>query len=79
MERQPVTSSNIKSFGYDIKNAILEVEFLNGSIYQYKPVPVPVASGMAEAVLMGQSVGKYFIAHIRGNPNYEVTKIERSK
>jgi len=37
MERKNVLSSNIKSIGY--YNKILEVEFLNGSIYDYYEVP----------------------------------------
>ena len=33
MYRQPVTSSRMSSVGYE--NNVLEVEFKNGSIYQY--------------------------------------------
>ena len=37
MKRQTVSSSNVKSIGFE--NSILEVEFLNGRIYQYYGVP----------------------------------------
>lgn len=42
MERQYVSSSNIASIGYDASDMILEVEFLNGAIYQYYDVPQSV-------------------------------------
>ncbi|KKS64913.1 MAG: hypothetical protein UV40_C0013G0006 [Parcubacteria group bacterium GW2011_GWA1_42_7] len=35
MDRIPVSSSNIRSIGYDSQSAILEVEFTSGDIYQY--------------------------------------------
>lgn len=36
MNRQPVTSSRVISIGW--KDNILEVEFNNGSVYQYTPI-----------------------------------------
>ena len=39
MERNYVASSNIASIGYDEPSETLEVEFLNGSVYQYYNVP----------------------------------------
>ena len=39
MQRTPVTSSNIRSIGYDVHSAVLEVEFLSGDIYQYFDIP----------------------------------------
>ena len=35
MKREHVESSNIESIGYDVKTQTLEIEFLNGAIYQY--------------------------------------------
>ena len=35
MNRDPVASSNIQSVGYDGPSQTLEVEFTNGSVYQY--------------------------------------------
>lgn len=39
MDRYSVASSNISAVGYDEQFETLEVEFLNGSIYQYYNVP----------------------------------------
>ena len=39
MQRQPVSSSNIESIGYDPAAQILEVAFLNHTVYQYFNVP----------------------------------------
>ena len=55
MERQYVSSSNIGSIGYDPENMILEIEFLNGSVYQYYDVPQSIYEGLMAA----DSHGKY--------------------
>jgi hypothetical protein len=39
MRRIPVNSSNIRSIGYELAPAILEVEFTSGDVYQYYDVP----------------------------------------
>ena len=39
MERQHVNSSNLESVGYDPTTQTLEIEFLNGGLYQYSGVP----------------------------------------
>ena len=39
MIRDPVSSSNIASIGYDSDSETLEIEFTNGSIYQYFNLP----------------------------------------
>ena len=39
MNKQNVTSSNVKAIGYDDRTQTLEVEFLNGRVYQYYGVP----------------------------------------
>ena len=35
MIRQPVSSSNIRSIGYDSMSSTLEIEFHSGGVYQY--------------------------------------------
>lgn len=35
MKREPVTSSVIKSAGYDLRTRVLEIEFHNASVYRY--------------------------------------------
>ncbi len=61
MDRQRVTSSNIFAVGYDASDGTLEVEFHDGSIYQYSAVPSSVYRGLLDAT----SKGSYFHAHIR--------------
>ncbi len=38
MERRKVSSSKIRSVGYDARSRILEVEHSDGSVYQYSGV-----------------------------------------
>ena len=61
MERQYVSSSNIASIGYDASDMILEVEFLNGAIYQYYDVPQSVYDGLMSA----SSHGSYLDAYVK--------------
>lgn len=61
MIRDPVTSSNIASIGYDAGNETLEVEFTNGSIYQYFNVP----SGMFEQLTQAPSKGQFLNHYIK--------------
>jgi hypothetical protein len=61
MERQPVTSSNIRGIGYDPKSQILEIEFHGSGIYQYFKVPQTVYN----ALMTASSHGSYFAHYIR--------------
>jgi hypothetical protein len=61
MNRTPVSSSNLASVGYDHQTSTLEVEFRNGSIYQYFNVPLEIFNGLMSA----SSHGKYLDAYIR--------------
>lgn len=61
MERQYVSSSNIASIGYDASDMILEVEFLNGAIYQYYDVPQSLYDGLMSA----SSHGSYLDAYVK--------------
>lgn len=66
MERKPVSSSNIASIGYDSTTAVLEVEFLNGGVYQYYDVPEYVYHELMAAA----SHGSYLAANIKGRYQY---------
>ena len=66
MKRQSVSSSNLKSVGYDAKKGILEIEFQNGRIYQYSDVSNDEYTELMEA----SSLGRYFNSCIRGAYNY---------
>jgi hypothetical protein len=61
MNRTSVSSSNLASIGYDESNATLEVEFLDGSIYQYTNVPSNIHSGLMAA----SSHGSYFDQYVK--------------
>ena len=62
MERKSVSSSNIGAIGYEADTQTLEVEFLNGSIYQYAGVSVEEH----EAMMNCDSKGKYLNTNIKG-------------
>lgn len=70
MFRLPVRSSNLASVGYDPQTRILEIEFRNGAIYQYRGVP----SAVFLTLMYSPSPGRYFNAAIReaGYPFYRV-------
>lgn len=64
MDRQPVTSSNLVSAGYDAATKTMEVEFYGKSgntIYQYHDVPKEVYDGF----LAADSKGSYFHNNIK--------------
>jgi hypothetical protein len=61
MRRRPVTSSSLRSIGYDSRSRILEIEFHHTGIYQYYDVPKTVL----EELLAQNSLGAYFNAKIR--------------
>ena len=66
MNRDHVESSNIKSIGYDSKSQTLEIEFLNGSVYQYFDVPEHIF----EELMGADSQGKYLASNIKGYYRY---------
>jgi len=61
MNRIQVSSSNLASVGYDAQTETLEIEFLNGTVYQYSNVPESIYSELMGAA----SHGSYFAAHIK--------------
>ncbi len=67
MERQNVSSSNLASIGYDVRNELLEVEFNHGGIYQYFNVP----NDVYEELMNASSHGVYFSANIRNDFEFE--------
>lgn len=66
MKREHVESSNIESIGYDVKTQTLEIEFLNGAIYQYFDVPEHKHTDL----MVASSKGGYFAANIKGSYRY---------
>lgn len=61
MRRDPVVSSNLVSVGYDSQSGTLEVEFQNGTVYQYFNVP----QSTYEAFMAAPSKGQFFAYQIR--------------
>jgi hypothetical protein len=67
MDRQPVSSTNIASVGYDEANNTLEIEFHSGGVYQYFGVPDYVHAELVSAA----SAGGYFARNIKGIYPYQ--------
>ena len=61
MERKKVSSSKIRSVGYDDRAQILEVEFNNGSVMQYSRV----SSDLHRRLMSAGSVASFFEDHIQ--------------
>ena len=70
MIRQTVSSSNIRSIGYDAKSQTLEIEFQDGDIYQYFSIPKSIYN----ALMSASSYGSYFHCYIKDQ--YQWTKIQ---
>lgn len=82
MTRKPVTSSQIKSIGYDPISQTLEIEFQpskkqiaakeDGSIYRYSSVSPELYAALLEA----KSIGRFYITQIKNDPKqYPFEKI----
>lgn len=61
MNRDLVASSNIASIGYDPDSETLEIEFTNGSIYQYFNIP----GELNEQLMASGSKGQFLNVYIR--------------
>lgn len=60
MTREAVSSTNVRSIGYDDGAQILEVEFATG-VYRYENVPRSVY----DQLMAAESKGKFLIAHVK--------------
>lgn len=63
MIRTPVSSSDLRSVGYEPTTFTLEIEFVSGGIYQYDGVPITTHQSLMSA----SSVGRYFHAYIKNS------------
>lgn len=61
MKRNPVSSSNIRSAGFE--NGEMHIEFSNGRVYSYTG---PRAEEHYNALITAPSAGRYFAQHVRG-------------
>ncbi|KER07065.1 Lysine--tRNA ligase protein [Marine Group I thaumarchaeote SCGC AAA799-E16] len=67
MNRISVSSSNIRSIGYDPDSETLEIEFHSGGIYQYFGVP----SNVYDALMSASSHGGFFAANVKDNYRWQ--------
>lgn len=66
MRRFSVSSTSLRSLGYDVRRRVLEVEFLSGKIYRYFEVP----GLLLLRLLAADSIGAYFNRHVRDRFRY---------
>lgn len=69
MNREPVSSSNIASIGYEESSLTLEIEFLKSGVYEYSDIPPHVYTELITA----PSIGIYFNTNIKNK--YPTTKL----
>lgn len=72
MRREPVSSSSIRSVGYDPQRHILEIAFQGDGVYQYEDVSQNTYTGLMAA----PSKGQYFAERIRDR--YAWRRVEES-
>lgn len=65
-DMETVESSNVAAIGYHGESETLQIEFNNGSVYQYFDVPQHTFDGLKDAA----SKGKYLNAHVKGYYRY---------
>lgn len=73
MNRQPVTSSNLRAVGYDPASRCLECEFSSGSVYRYADVPAEVYAELLKA----ESKGRFLNARVKNR--YEFILLPTTK
>jgi hypothetical protein len=64
--REPMSSTNVASVGYDEQSETLEVEFANGSVYQY----FNVGLALYEQFRTAPSKGQFLNSNIRSSYPY---------
>jgi hypothetical protein len=61
VDREPVSSTHLRSVGYDEGTRTLEVEFQNGKVYEYRGVGSEVHAALVES----GSPGRFFQESVR--------------
>jgi len=69
MDRTRVSSTNIRSIGYDEESQTLEVEFTSGGIYDYARVP----KNVHQRFMAAASKGRFFDSSIKDK--YRTVKV----
>lgn len=70
MEMTTVNSTLLRTVAYDAERQLLQVEFVNRSVYQYFDVPALVYQELIQA----SSKGAYFNRSIRPHFDYAIVK-----
>lgn len=66
MDRRLVTSSSLAAIAYSMADAVLEVEFKHGAIYNYLDVPADVF----DAFLAAESKGTFFNQSVKDHYSF---------
>lgn len=67
MDRTHVSSTDLRSVGYNDDDQVLEIEFNSGGVYRYFNVPENIYDGFMAAI----SHGKYFHRNIKDTYQFE--------
>ncbi|WP_090481787.1 KTSC domain-containing protein [Nakamurella panacisegetis] len=59
MQRHRVVSTTVASVGYDDRTAVLQIEFVQGQVYEYFMVPASVFHGLMKAASPGRFFGEF--------------------
>jgi hypothetical protein len=59
MEMITVSSSNVHAISYSAEAATLQVQFINGGIYEYQGIPQEIYEGLMAAGSKGQFLDQY--------------------
>ncbi len=70
MRRTPINSGNVRSVGYDAESRILEVEFMDKTLYRYFGIPATLHAEL----LSSSAQGLYFEAHIKKS-SYQCVRV----
>ena len=61
MHRTAVTSSNVKSVGFDRASGVLEVEYLNGNVYHYPETKPEDYAALLASKSKGRHLQQHFV------------------
>ena len=59
MRRKPAASPAVLSYGYELRSRTLEIQYTNGSVYRYYPVPPEIYQELTEQAAIGAYVNYY--------------------
>jgi len=66
IDKIPCSSSNVDGYGYNPETLTLRIWYLNGTIYDYSPVPQAEFDGLS----CSPSIGSYLARSIKGVYGY---------